>query len=162
MKILVGFYSGEDSFYDRVVKWWTNSRYCHAELIMPDGKTWISIRPGQKDFPTQILKKEKTEYDPAKWTFIEFDITEEQRAQILEFYEMTKGCKYDWFGMIMSHLLPWRVKRQGRWYCSEWVAYALRISNVLDWRNVRIYRQPRLSPGWLHNVCASSPRSVVL
>jgi hypothetical protein len=93
---------------------------------------------------------------------VEFDITEQQRDQILEFYEMTKGCSYDWFGMIMSHILPWRVKRQGRWYCSEWVAYALRISNVLDWRNVRIYRRARLSPGWLHGICVNSINSTVL
>ena len=57
----------------------------------------------------------------------------------MEFFDDTEGHGYDWIGMLLSQFLPCKIKHKKRWYCSEWIAYALRISGVLDWQTVKIY-----------------------
>ena len=162
MRAKIGFYKGGNNWYDKVVMWWTKSPYTHAELVMPDGRTWISIRPHEDDFPTQLLKKEKTKFMKEKWDFVDLEITPEQREVILEFYEETKGCKYDWFGMIVSHLTSYKVKRKGRWYCSEWIAYALRTAGVISWKDIKLYERHDMSPGALYKICSSAEALVSL
>ena len=43
--IRIAFYKNGEGFVHRVVRWYTASPYSHAELIMPDGATWITISP---------------------------------------------------------------------------------------------------------------------
>ncbi len=149
MKINIAFYKKQDSWLHKVVSWWTKSPYIHAELTFPDKKTWISISPFLN---SKVSARTKDDADPEDWDFIDFDITEEQHETILDFYNETKGCKYDWIGMILSQFLPYVIKRRERWYCSEWIAYALRIAGIFDWKIIKIYDRHDLSPGVLHKI----------
>ena len=45
MDLMIAFYKGSDGWIHRVIRWWTKSQFSHAELVMPDGVTWISISP---------------------------------------------------------------------------------------------------------------------
>ena len=45
MKIKVAFYKGGEGWQHKIIRWWTKSIYSHAELVMPDNFTWISISP---------------------------------------------------------------------------------------------------------------------
>ena len=38
--------------------------------------------------------------------------------------------KYDWFGMIASHLTSFYIKHDRKWYCSQWIACALTYAGV--------------------------------
>ena len=149
MKIKVAFYKGKGNFINTIVRWWTGSVYSHAELILDDDKTWIGISPFIK---SKISKRIETSIDPSKWDFYSIDITEEQHEVILEFFHETKGEGYDWFGMLMSQFLTCKIKHRKRWYCSEWIAYALRIACVFDWRIIKIYDRKDLSPAALHRL----------
>ena len=51
-------------------------------------------------------------------------------------------------GMILSKFTPFFIKRVGRWYCSEWIAYALRLAGVVD----NLYHYSDLTPERLHEV----------
>ena len=79
---------------------------------------------------------------------------------IIEFYNATKGCEYDWVGMFLSQFLPYHIKRKGKWYCSEWIAYALRISCVIDWRLIKIYDRADLSPSMLYRIIRSAEHEI--
>lgn len=149
MIIKVAFYKGRRRWHNRFIRWWTNSIYSHAELVMPDGYTWISISPfcGSK-----ILARFKPVYDFDKWDFIAFAITDDQYKTIVRFYDQTADCRYDWVGMILSQFLPFHIKQKGRWYCSEWIANALTISNVLDWGKTVVFERSDLTPGLLYNM----------
>jgi|ETNvirenome_6_85_1030632.scaffolds.fasta_scaffold00014_35 hypothetical protein len=149
MKIRIAFYKGKGKWKEKIIRWWTKSPYSHAELIMPDNYTWISISPLLK---STVSSRIKTDFDLQKWDFVEFEITQEQHNVLLDFYDETKGCKYDWIGMIMSQLLPFHIKRKNKWYCSEWIAYALRIAGIINWRSIKIYDRCDLSPGTLYNL----------
>jgi len=149
MEINIAFFRGRGGFINKVVRWWTKSEYSHAELVMPDGLTWIGISP----FKTSKLQaRYNLDYDPSEWDFIAIEITEKQLKIINEFFEFTKGSHYDWVGMILSQLLPYNIKRKNKWYCSEWIAYALRISCVIDWREIKIYDRADLSPAMLYRL----------
>ena len=80
------------------------------------------------------------------------EVTQEQLNIILDFYNETKGRGYDWVGMLLSQFLPWRIKTKNKWYCSEWISYALRISCALDWKVLRLYERKELSPATLYSI----------
>lgn len=123
----------------------TQSDYSHAELIMPDG-TSISIQPFSTAGVRKIVFNEvenSEDYD-----MICVPVTEEQVNAIESFYAATEGDGYDWPGMILSKFTPFFIKRVGRWYCSEWIAYALRLAGVVD----NLYHYSDLTPERLHEV----------
>jgi len=150
--IKIAFYKGKGNFLNSIVRWWTGSIYSHAELVLPDGITWLGISPFLK---SKVDARKKLLLNPGDWDFIRIQITEEQLQIILEFLEDTKGQGYDWIGMLLSQFLPCKIKHKKRWYCSEWIAYALRIACVLDWRTIRIYDRKDLSPVVLYELVTS-------
>ena len=149
MKVKVAFYKGKGSWKNKIIRWWTKSQYSHAELIMPDHFTWITITPFRN---STVSSRIQTEYDIENWDFLSLEVNEDQVQIINDFFDETKGCRYDWWGMILSQFLPFRIKRTNRWYCSEWIAYALRIACVFDWRIIKIYDRKDLSPAVLNNL----------
>ncbi len=152
MNIKVAFYRGQGDIVNRIVRWWTKSPYSHAELVMPDGVTWIGISPkGSK-----LTSRKRIDCASEEWEFLELAVTHEQLSVIEEFFAATENCLYDWAGMILSQFLPFNIKRKGKWYCSEWIAYALRISCVIDWRLIRIYDRADLSPAVLYQIIKAS------
>ncbi len=149
MKIKIAFYKGNGNCINGIVRWWTHSIYSHAELILPDGNTWIGISPFLK---SKVASRTKLLTDYSEWDFITIEVTQAQADIIMEFYDDTKGHGYDWIGMLLSQFLPCKIKHKRRWYCSEWIAYALRISSVIDWRTIRIYDRKDLSPAVLYDL----------
>jgi len=149
VKIKVAFYKGKGNYLNGIVRWWTKSVYSHAELVLPDGITWMGISPFLK---SKVDSRKKLIIKYTDWDFITLDITQEQVDIIMEFFEDTKGHRYDWVGMLLSQFLPCKIKHKKRWYCSEWIAYALRIACVFDWRIIKIYDRKDLSPAILYDL----------
>ena len=149
MNIKIAFYKGRGDWKNKIIRWWTKSPYSHAEMVLPDGVTWLSISPL---LSSTVAAREKAAHNADNWDFLEIGIDKEQYRVILDFFEETEGCRYDWIGMIMSQLLPFNIKRKNKWYCSEWIAYALRIAGVINWRVIKIYDRCDLSPGVLHQI----------
>mgnify|MGYP003640010315 CR=1 FL=1 len=149
MNIWIALYKGKGSLVNHIVRKWTKSQYSHAELILEDKKTWIGISPFIK---AEIVKREVNVNNSDHWDFFKIIVTEEQYKTIIDFYNLTKGAKYDWFGMLLSQFLPFHIKQKNKWYCSEWILYALRISSVIDWKIIKIFDQSDLSPSKLHHM----------
>jgi len=122
---------------------------------MPDEITWISISPF---LASKVASREKKDWDENQWDFIDFFISEKEYHELENFYEETKGSKYDWIGMIGSQILPfnWRVKNTQKWYCSEWIAYALRVADIIPWKKLKIYEKKHIAPGALHQIIIDS------
>jgi len=158
-KIRVAFFKGGEGILHRVIRWWTKSKYSHAELIMPDGKTWISISPFLSARVSARIKG--TIENPEKWDYLDFNLSwrepveEYQLIQLYRFIDMTQGSKYDWTGMLVSQICPYLVKRRDKWYCSEWIAHALVNSRIVMWDDLRLYETPNLSPGKLHEILST-------
>lgn len=161
--IRVAFYKGDDGWIHKLVRRWTKSKYSHAELILPDGRTWISISPF---LSSRVAARIKYSIEDAKdWDYLSFELSDRdpvrkyQLDQLYKFIEMTQGCKYDWVGMIMSQICPFLVKRRNKWYCSEWIAHAMVNSRIVMWDDLRLYDTPDLSPGRLYTLLTSHAAS---
>ena len=139
MIIRIAFCKEENTWHHKIIKWWTDSIYSHAELVFPDD-TSVSISP----FETiGVRRQDKYDFDDTKcWDMIEVEISEDQADKLQDFFLCTEGDQYDWLGMVLSQFTPFIVKRIGRWYCSEWIAYALRIISAID----GVYIHADLSP----------------
>ena len=98
MKIYVALYKGKGTWVNSIVRWWTESVYSHAELILPDGVTWMGISPFIKSV---VTKRIILEYNPDKWDLVSIDVTQEQLDMVMQFFEDTKGQGYDWVGMLL-------------------------------------------------------------
>jgi len=109
---------------------------------MPDG-TCISIVP----FNLEGVRRKKLDEPEEDYDLVCVPVDAEQIAKIETFYEHTKGEGYDWPGMILSKFTPFHVHRINRWYCSQWIAYALRLICVLT-----LYSYSDLTPQRLYDL----------
>jgi hypothetical protein len=112
---------------------------------MPDGQS-ISIQP----FSTEGVRKINfaAEEDAEDYDLICVPVTSAEITTIEKFFDDTAGDGYDWPGMILSKFTPFFIKRVGRWYCSEWIAYALRLSGAID----KLYHHADLTPQRLYEL----------
>lgn len=150
MHIKIAFFKGDKKkFHHRFIRWWTKSIYSHAELVLPDGETWVSISPF---IYSQVGARIKTHFDEKDWDFIIFDASEKQIHSLKEFISETTGDGYDWPGMLMSQVLPFIIKSRQKWYCSSWIAHALSHAGIIKWRKLGIYEIPDLHPGKLYHL----------
>ncbi len=110
---------------------------------MPDN-TCISITP----FGTDGIRRKKFDEAVSDYDMVCIPVSDEQLETLEKFYEDTKGDGYDWPGMVLSKFTPFFIKRVGRWYCSEWIAYALRLSGAVE----SLYHYSDLTPQRLHEM----------
>ena len=83
MKIRIAFYKGKGNWKNKIIRCWTQSPYSHAELVMPDNYTWISISPL---LTSVVSSRIKTDFDLENWDFVELQINDEQHKTLLEFF----------------------------------------------------------------------------
>lgn len=140
--IQIAFYRCKKGWRNRVINWWTGSDIVHAELVLPDGSI-LGISP---DDTSRVRRKNEDFTNQPNWEFINLEVSQEQFKLILCFFEMTHGMKYDWFGMLLSHLTPFYVKHDRKWYCSQWIACALTYASV----HPLFYN--KINPGKLYDI----------
>lgn len=151
--IKVAFFVGSEySRVHRFVRWWTKSTYSHAEIVLPESNTWVSISPF---LYSKVEKRTDVNERLEDWEFLEIPVTNRQLEALEDFINETVGDGYDWFGMISSQLLPLIIKGKRRWYCSQWIAHALAHAGIFKWYNVGIYDIPDLHPGKLYDLLST-------
>ena len=143
MKLQVAFYRCSSGFRNKFIRWWTGSDIVHAEILLPDFSI-IGISP--EDTSRVRRKSHENISKKENWEYVDLEITDEQFKLILCFFEMTHGMKYDWFGLVASHLTPFYVKHSKKWYCSQWIACALTYAGVMP----LFYN--KINPGKLYDI----------
>ena len=136
----IAFYRSSETFREKFIKWWTGSSIVHAEIMLPDNSI-IGISP---DDSSRVRRK--TLELNEKWEVVKINVTDEQYKLVICFFEMTHGMKYDWTGMILSHILPFYIKHDKKWYCSQWIACALTYAGIAP----LFYN--KINPGKLHDI----------
>ena len=144
--VKIAFYKGPGLLRDRFIRLWTRSRYSHVELVIDDRNWWLGIRPPESP---SVRKNIVNTYNENHWDFIEIFATKEQVEKIVEFYNKTNGMDYDWVGMVLSHISPFRIKHTEKWYCSEWVIYALEYAGLLGGE---LYDKNKLPPEFVYKL----------
>lgn len=159
MKIKIAFFKGErKSYLHRFIRWYTKSIYSHAELVMPNENKWVGISPFLTSTVGVREKIIPIEDQRENWDFLTFTLNwrepvrQYQLDQLDKFIEKTLGSRYDWFGLIISNLTPFLVKKKDKWYCSEWIAHALVNARIVMWDDMDLYDTPEMSPGKLYDL----------
>ena len=113
----VWFYIGKGRLFDRLIRWWTNSKYSHCEIV-------IGGMSSSADAWTNCVRAiPASGFNPNSWERI--PVTGDT-AKAVSFVSSQLGKKYDWFG-ILGFFLPGNVQDPNRWYCSEFCAAVLGI-----------------------------------
>ncbi len=117
---------------DAVIRVATMSKYSHCELAVTreDGQyTCYSSSPRDGG-----VRKKVMTLSADKWDFIPAPIS---HRRIKYFFMPTQGKKYDLLGAIG---IPFHTQNSDKWFCSEWVAEALDMSET-QISPQRLYKQ---------------------
>jgi hypothetical protein len=153
-QIRVAFFKGDThKLHHRFIRWWTKSPYSHAEIVLDDGQTWVSISPF---LYTRVAARIRTSVADDEWSYLDFNVSQGELCALRDFISETTGDGYDWIGMILSQVLPIIIKGKGRWYCSQWIAHALSWSGIVKWKKIGIYEFPDLHPGKLYEILSTT------
>ena len=140
--VKLAFYKGlsapNRNWQDKLICLWTKGQYSHVELIVYDYMYSSSPTSGK-------VRKEPHTIDNDVWEYVSIDNV--NTDNILEFFELTKGKKYDWLG-ILGFIIPLK-DRTDKWFCSEWVSNALKISG---YKNLWIQEPSKISPNKLYKI----------
>lgn len=128
----LAFYKGKGNFYDKLIRWWTNSKYSHVELAANDG-WWYTSSPRDGG-----VVKRKMGYNSEHWQFVPVRLT---KSEVEKFYQETKGSKYDWLGIVFSQVLPLKQHSKQKWFCSEWCGSVLGYANSNQLSPEDLYRK---------------------
>lgn len=108
---------------DRLIAYWTNSKFCHVEIIIDN--LWISSNLEGVHIKDLKPLKDTYEYLP-----IDVVITKQQYKEIISWIYRQHGKSYDKLGILMAQLLPFRLDNRNKWFCSELVCKILQLLHV--------------------------------
>ena len=121
MKVRLAFYKGEGKLFDKLVRFWTRSKYSHVEIAI--GHLWYSASYMDKG----VRMKSMPNPNPNSWDYIEVDMDSDIFEAV---YREHKGKGYDWLGILFSQFIPLNIHQKSKCYCSEFCAEALPLSRT--------------------------------
>lgn len=123
MTVRAAFFVGSGSLADALIRWRTNSEASHVELFVGDNSYSSYPGVGVRTVPISSLPK-------GKWKIVNLPWVNDK--DVLDFFETTKGAKYDWLGVIVGQAISARIAKKGDFFCSEWCAQAIGMTQT--WR----------------------------
>jgi hypothetical protein len=135
----IAFYKGKGDWKDSLIRYTTNSKYSHCELIFnsKQPEQWYSSSP--RDNGTRFKEMPKT----TNWDYLSIDCNEQP---IYQWCQTQQNMRYDWLG-ILSICLPIDLQNPNRWFCSEICVAALQQQEILTQ-----YKPQYISPGELYKL----------
>ena len=115
MKAQLWFYKGKGQLIDRLIRFWTKSKYSHVEIVRN------GIARSADAWSNRVRAALVLNFNRENWDVVEVDLTKDSawlQAQI--------GKKYDWLGIL--GLITLGFDDPSRWYCSELAAAAMGLS----------------------------------
>lgn len=131
--VVLALYKGEGTFFDKAIRWRTDSAYSHCEIIA--GSNWYTS--SNRDGGVRRAVRVPT----ASWDYLTVPGSAER---VVRLYSASIGQGYDWLG-IAGHLvgLP-QIQSSSRWTCSEWCAAALGLDVPSWYTPQRLYEWARV------------------
>jgi len=110
---------------DRLICWWTNSRFSHVEFVKEIFSNGVGLCWGASQREGKVRQK-YIDLNSGRWLVVEIP-----GGEIIATYWFSDhvNLPYDWRGAI-AHALPFLGQKDGAWYCSEAIAAAAGLSNT--------------------------------
>jgi hypothetical protein len=123
------------------IKFWTNSKYFHAEIIVSD--FWLSATATRG---IQMLKLDDLNDN---WDYFDIDVEQDCAHDLLNWFHFQLNSKYDWKGIFLTQFVNINKQDQNKWFCSELVAECLKKLGIKEnWKESHQY-----SPEDIHQLC---------
>lgn len=134
-----------NSWFSKVIRWFTKSTYSHIEFIYDDVFTTVGAREGSgvkyrtiKDFNEPEIfifcDAETQKHKP---------LTKEEHNNLNNFIEKNLDMNYDYQGIWGYLTYKDQYNKQDAWFCSEFVAVGLyEIGRALFHRKKNLYVTP--------------------
>ena len=122
----------DTSFTNKLICWWTKSRFYHCELII--GNKWISSNPDDGGVTIKDLKPLNDNWEYYKLPTIK--LTKVQFDRIISWIKSQSDKKYDWYGLIMSTVFKLNWHNDNKWFCSEIITTILKFMLVNEVLNL--------------------------
>lgn len=116
--VRLAFYKAEGNFFDKLIRWWTNSKYSHVEIVV--STDWYSSSYRDNGVRVKSMKAP----NPESWDYVDVEID----LDVLEaVYDEHSGKGYDWLGILFSQWIPLNIHQKSKCYCSEFCAEVLQL-----------------------------------
>ena len=119
-KLQIAFYKGRTRFFNRLVSWWLNGPYSHAELILAtDADGYAAC--ASSSFLDGGVRLKYMRLDPEHWDIVD---VQGDKATAWAWLKEHDGDQYDTFGLLG---LVWRRGKGNpdKVWCTESVAAML-------------------------------------
>ena len=125
-RIYVAFSKNKKTIVDYGIAGWTIGNYVLVVLVL-NNESYSSSAPDGG------VRKKYICYEYKKYWDL-FEVKGEYDTKyIQEFFQLTEGAKYDFKGILLSQFLfPFEKEDTTRFFCSEWVETALRLTLGLE------------------------------
>ena len=139
--IKVVFYKANGNMIDKLIRLFTNSKYSHCELLLPDGRMFSS------DGWDNGKVRYTTRYNLDNWDILTFDVKDSELATLISWCDHKIGLQYDWLG-VTRFIIPFIKQDPDKWFCSEIVCAGLEFIGRIN-KSIKTYR---VSPKSLYNI----------
>lgn len=140
MEIRVLFYTAEGRLIDKIIRWFTGSKYSHCEILFPSGKMFSSDAWGGGVRYTK-------QYTLQNWDIVPIRITAEEHKTLVDWCDWKIGSPYDWTGAL-AFAIPFLEQSTDKWFCSELCGEALRLIGKVPTTSIA----HKLTPQGLYNL----------
>ena len=130
----LAFYKGrpsenrDASLVDKIVCFFTGSRYSHLELVYDYSSVTEIGYCGSSSPRDGGIRTTRIEFNPKHWEIFKFE-TDVSQSHVMEWFGTRTGAKYDWLGAI-GVVFPFVRQRKQRWFCSEAIATCLGLEGA--------------------------------
>lgn len=114
----------ETGFIGKTISKLTKSKYYHVEIIIDN--LWVSA----VDTPLGVTISRLEPLRHSHWDYVDLGtkfLSQESYNTIMDFISKQEGKKYDYFGIIFSHLFPFTLHSKNKLFCSEIVTMILQF-----------------------------------
>ena len=120
MTIKVAFYTGNGGLLNKTIRWGTNSQVSHVELVDHDDICWSSSHTDGG------VRRKKINLKSGNWKVIPVAWADDKAV---DFVRNHLDAKYDYMGVLLSHVVSLHRHSKDKWFCSEIVAASLGLIN---------------------------------
>lgn len=132
----IAFQKSNGSLVDRIISCVTKSEIVHCELVSQKFEREDTVQfYGYSAYFDEGVRARWFKVPKDQWIFIKLNNVKVK--QVKDFFEKTKGKKYDWLGIL--GFVFGNKDNPNRYFCSEWCAQALNFENPSKWSPAKLY-----------------------
>lgn len=139
MKKIYILLTATGTVFAKTIRLYNHTKYSHASISLDKncnkmysfGRTYVN-----NPFIGSFQEEQKNKNVFGKFSnipceLLEINVTDEQYEQVKEIIKSMEGKKYNKLGLL-CRLLHIPLERKSKYFCSEFVAYTLKESNIYD------------------------------